>query len=216
MGGYHDGHRMHQRDPAKMQAESRTSTLPTSKPRLKITAAQESPWNTFASAMQPPPAPANSAARPSKDELANLNVPERMDASAQTARSSSGGAKHCAWTHLKTQPKRCMQYSRQSSKKSPMPNTPNAWERTLAKAVTTAVETTRKSLRPTKLRGPDAPALPLRLLSQGHFLTCDTGINPHATTTQGRVVPLPVRTISPYNRWCGWRWVGATSRARAP
>jgi Spy/CpxP family protein refolding chaperone len=79
MGGYHDGHRMHQRDPAKMQAKVEKH-LADLKAKLKITAAQEGAWNTFASAMKPPTAPMNKAARPNKDELAKLPMPERIDA----------------------------------------------------------------------------------------------------------------------------------------
>jgi protein CpxP len=77
--GYHDGHRMHQRDPAKMQAKV-DKHLADLKAKLKITPAQESAWSGFAAAMKPPSEPMTKVARPSKEELTKMPVPDRIDA----------------------------------------------------------------------------------------------------------------------------------------
>jgi Spy/CpxP family protein refolding chaperone len=76
--GYHDGHRMHQRDPAKMQAKV-DKHLADLKAKLKITPAQENAWSTFTAAMKPPSVPVNKAAQPSKEDLAKMPMPQRMD-----------------------------------------------------------------------------------------------------------------------------------------
>jgi periplasmic protein CpxP/Spy len=64
----------HQFDPAKM-AERTNRRLAALKQKLQITAAQESAWNSFAAAMQPP---ANMQ-RPDRQALASMSAPDRID-----------------------------------------------------------------------------------------------------------------------------------------
>ncbi|MBA3060000.1 MAG: Spy/CpxP family protein refolding chaperone [Gammaproteobacteria bacterium] len=78
-GGMHGGmqhQRMGKMDPAKMQArmEQRAAALKT---QLKLTAAQEGAWTTFAAAMKP--TGAMLANRPDREQLAKLSTPERID-----------------------------------------------------------------------------------------------------------------------------------------
>ena len=70
MGGMHHG------DPAKM-AERINRHLSELKNKLHITASQESAWNTFTAAMQPPAK--MTALRPDRAELDKLTTPERID-----------------------------------------------------------------------------------------------------------------------------------------
>lgn len=62
-------------DPAKMQ-ERMAQRQAELKAKLQISAAQESAWNSFTSALQPP---ANRPARPDRAEFAKLTTPERID-----------------------------------------------------------------------------------------------------------------------------------------
>ena len=71
--------RMEQRDPAKRfehMQQRRTQRLAVLKEKLKLDASQEGAWNTFATAQQPPARP---AARPSREEVAKLTTPQRLD-----------------------------------------------------------------------------------------------------------------------------------------
>ncbi len=70
MGGMHHG------EPAKM-AERINRHLIQLKNKLHITASQESAWNTFTAAMQPPAK--MTALRPDRAELDKLTTPERID-----------------------------------------------------------------------------------------------------------------------------------------
>ena len=67
--------RMHQPDPAKMQAWV-AKRLAAFKVKLKITPEQEGAWTTFATAMKPP---ATLGQRPNRAEWKNLTTPERID-----------------------------------------------------------------------------------------------------------------------------------------
>ena len=64
------------RDPAKMQ-ERFTKRITELKSKLGITAAQESAWTTFTTAMQPPKGHADM--RKMHDELEKLSTPARID-----------------------------------------------------------------------------------------------------------------------------------------
>jgi hypothetical protein len=67
---------MHHMDPAKM-AQMHAKHLADLKAKLKITAAQEPAWATFANAMQPP---ADMMGKhPDHAEMAKLTTPERID-----------------------------------------------------------------------------------------------------------------------------------------
>lgn len=68
-------HRHGQHDPAKMQ-EKIAKRLADFKTKLAITSAQESAWTTFAAAMQPP---ATRPARPTREEMAAMTTPVRID-----------------------------------------------------------------------------------------------------------------------------------------
>lgn len=61
-------------DPAKMQAYM-SKRLAALKEKLKLTAAQDGAWTTYAAAMQPP---ANMT-RPNRAEFDKLSTPERID-----------------------------------------------------------------------------------------------------------------------------------------
>lgn len=71
-----DHHGMGQMNPARMQArmEKRQAML---KAALKLTAAQEGAWTTFAAAMKPPVGMQHQ--RPDPVEMAKLTTPERID-----------------------------------------------------------------------------------------------------------------------------------------
>jgi Spy/CpxP family protein refolding chaperone len=64
-------------DPAKME-QMHAKHLADTKAKLKITAAQEAAWNTFADSMKP--SPEMKAPRPDHTELDKLPTPERIDA----------------------------------------------------------------------------------------------------------------------------------------
>lgn len=63
-------------DPAKME-EMHAKRSADLKGKLKITAAQESTWNSFATAMKPPAH--DTQKRPDRAELEKLSTPERLD-----------------------------------------------------------------------------------------------------------------------------------------
>ena len=62
-------------DPAKFK-EHMAKRQAELKAKLKITPAQEGAWSTFTASMQPP---ANRPARPSREDMAKLTTPERID-----------------------------------------------------------------------------------------------------------------------------------------
>lgn len=74
-----DGHamndRMGQRDPAKMK-EHMAKRQAELKAKLAITPAQEPAWSAWTATLQPP---ATRPARPSREEIAKLSTPERID-----------------------------------------------------------------------------------------------------------------------------------------
>ncbi len=74
-GKAHMEHRQGQHDPAKMQ-EKIAKRLAEFKTKLAITSAQEGAWTTFTAAMQPP---ATRRARPTREEMAAMTTPERID-----------------------------------------------------------------------------------------------------------------------------------------
>ena len=76
MGQEGHGWGMHQRDPAKME-QMAARHLADLKAKLKITAAQEGAWSTFAAAMKP--TGEMMAKRPDRAEMDKLTMPERMD-----------------------------------------------------------------------------------------------------------------------------------------
>lgn len=69
-------------DPARMQ-EMVAKRLAALKQKLAITPAQEGAWSAWASAMMPP---ATRPARPSRDEVARMTTPERLDLANQAMR----------------------------------------------------------------------------------------------------------------------------------
>lgn len=73
------GHAMHdrtgQRDPAKMK-EYMAKRQAELKAKLAITPAQEPAWTAWTATMQPP---ATRPAHPSREEIARLSTPERID-----------------------------------------------------------------------------------------------------------------------------------------
>lgn len=71
---WHGG--MQHMDPAKME-QARTKHLADFKVKLKITAAQEGAWNSFAETMKPPAD--MMAKRPDRAEMDKLSTPERID-----------------------------------------------------------------------------------------------------------------------------------------
>ena len=75
-GGGHAMHdRMGQRDPAKMK-EYMAKRQAELKAKLAITPAQEPAWTAWTATMQPP---ATRPAHPSREEIARLSTPERID-----------------------------------------------------------------------------------------------------------------------------------------
>ncbi|MBS0344199.1 MAG: Spy/CpxP family protein refolding chaperone, partial [Proteobacteria bacterium] len=71
--------RMERGDPAKrfeQMQQRRTKRLAELKDKLKLDASQESAWSTFAAAQQPPAPPAQ---RPSREDIAKMTTPERLD-----------------------------------------------------------------------------------------------------------------------------------------
>lgn len=68
-------HRHGQHDPAKMK-EMIAKRLADLKTKLAITSTQEGAWSTFTAAMQPP---ATRPTRPTREEMAALTTPERID-----------------------------------------------------------------------------------------------------------------------------------------
>jgi len=70
----HDG--MHHGDMARM-AQKHAQHLADLKAKLKITSAQETPWNAFADSMKPPAD--MQGKRPDRAELDKLSTPERID-----------------------------------------------------------------------------------------------------------------------------------------
>jgi protein CpxP len=73
MSGMHERGERH--DPAKMK-EHMAKRQAELKAKLKITPAQEGAWSTFTASMQPP---ANRPAHPSREDMAKLTTPERID-----------------------------------------------------------------------------------------------------------------------------------------
>jgi len=83
--------RMEHRDPAKRfehMQQRRAQRLAALKEKLKLDASQETAWSTFAAAQQPPAAPAK---RPSREEVAKMTTPQRLDLmqERQTQRSAA-------------------------------------------------------------------------------------------------------------------------------
>jgi Spy/CpxP family protein refolding chaperone len=74
--GMHEKSGHGSRDPAKMQ-ERFTKRIAELKTKLAITAAQESAWTTFTTAMQPPKDRPDM--RKMHEEMAKLNTPARID-----------------------------------------------------------------------------------------------------------------------------------------
>lgn len=71
--------RMEHGDPAKrfeQMQQRRTKRLADLKDKLKLDASQESAWNSFTAAQQPPAPPAQ---RPNRQDVAKLTTPERLD-----------------------------------------------------------------------------------------------------------------------------------------
>lgn len=71
--------RMERGDPAKrveQMQQRRAKRLADLKQKLKLDASQESAWNSFAAAQQPPAPPAD---RPSREDIAKLTTPQRLD-----------------------------------------------------------------------------------------------------------------------------------------
>lgn len=71
--------RMERGDPAKrfeQMQQRKAKRLTELKEKLKLDASQESAWNSFAAAQQPPAPPAQ---RPSREEVAKLTTPQRLD-----------------------------------------------------------------------------------------------------------------------------------------
>ena len=71
--------RMERGDPAKrfeQMQQRRAKRLADLKQKLKLDASQESAWSTFAAAQQPPAPPAD---RPSREDIAKLTTPQRLD-----------------------------------------------------------------------------------------------------------------------------------------
>lgn len=70
---------MERGDPAKrfeQMQQRRTQRLAALKDKLKLDASQESAWNTFAAAQQPMARP---APRPSREDIAKMTTPQRLD-----------------------------------------------------------------------------------------------------------------------------------------
>ena len=66
-------------DPAKrfeQMQQRKAKRLADLKEKLKLDASQESAWSSFAAAQQPPAPPAQ---RPSREDIAKLTTPERLD-----------------------------------------------------------------------------------------------------------------------------------------
>jgi hypothetical protein len=73
------GPRMQHRDPAKrmeQMQQRRAERLAALKEKLKLDAAQESAWSSFAAAQQPTP---RTGPRPDRAEFAKLSTPQRLD-----------------------------------------------------------------------------------------------------------------------------------------
>jgi hypothetical protein len=71
--------RMQRGDPGKrheQMQQRRTQRLAALKEKLKLDAAQEPAWNSFATAQQPPQ---RTGQRPSRDDIAKLTTPQRLD-----------------------------------------------------------------------------------------------------------------------------------------
>ncbi|MBS0453086.1 MAG: Spy/CpxP family protein refolding chaperone [Proteobacteria bacterium] len=71
--------RMERGDPAKrfeQMQQRRDKRLAELKDKLKLDASQESAWSSFAAAQQPPAPPAQ---RPSREDIAKMTTPERLD-----------------------------------------------------------------------------------------------------------------------------------------
>lgn len=83
--------RMEHRDPAKrfeQMQQRHTQRLAALKDKLKLNPSQESAWTTFAAAQQPPAPPAQ---RPSREDMAKMTTPQRLDLmqQRQTERSAA-------------------------------------------------------------------------------------------------------------------------------
>ena len=70
---------MERGDPAKrfeQRQQRRAEHLAQLKQKLKLEASQEAAWNSFTAAQQPPAPPAD---RPSREDIAKLTTPQRLD-----------------------------------------------------------------------------------------------------------------------------------------